>query len=387
MRWYTVDGHFWLLLWVLFSLQVTPVTAASPANKAEAKLQLKNLQKIIKHAKSTLHANSKRYNKAAKELIKVEKKVAQISFELRAVEKKLAKNGQQLVALKKQQKKLIRDKRSQKQALAKQIRAAYGSGKEEYIKLLLNQDDPAEFGRMLGYFEYLNKARSKEITQISNTFAELATVAIDIAEHKKSLSKLAKQGRLKINQLQHQQNKRQAIAKRWQIKVNQSDQRLSLLLANEKELQTIIDTVREAIEVYMPSENLVGLAKLKRKLRWPVKGKLVSKFGARRHQGQMRWKGVVIQVAEGKSVHSISSGRVVFSDWLRGYGLLMIVDHGKKYLTLYGHNQTLLKSVGDWIEPGEVISLAGNTGGQAKSALYFEIRYKNKPVNPALWCR
>ncbi len=377
----------WLILFLFLGFKNLDLQAAAAANKTEAKIQLKNLQKKIKKAKSTLHANSKRYDQAAKELIKVEKKVAKISSELRSVEKKLATNGERLDALRKQQKKLINDKRSQKLALAKQIRAAYGNGKEEYIKLLLNQNDPAEFGRMLGYFEYLNKARSQEIIQITETFSQLAQVAIDIAESKKKLSKLAKAGQIKIKELQQQQQKRKAIVKRWQLKVNQSDQRLTSLLANEKELQTIIDTVREAIEVYMPSENLVGLGKLKRKLRWPVKGKMASKFGTRRHLGQMRWKGVVIETSEGKPVHSISSGRVVFSDWLRGYGLLMIVDHGKKYMTLYGHNQTLLKTVGDWIEPGEVISLAGNTGGQSKSALYFEIRYKNKPVNPALWCR
>jgi len=375
------------LLVLMAGIQISSIYAATTTNKAEAKVQLKSLKKKIRKAKDTLQANSKRYNQAAKELIKIEKDVAKISSELRAVEKKLAKNGEELDDLKTQQKKLIKDKRSQKSALAKQIRAAYGNGKEEYIKLLLNQNDPAEFGRMLGYFEYLNKARSKEITQITATFTQLAKVAIEISESKKTLSKLAKQGQEKIKQLQVQQQKRKAIAKRWQLKVNQSDKRLSSLLANETELQSIIDTVREAIEVFMANENLLGLGKLKRKLRWPLKGKITSKFGTRRHLGQMRWKGVMIAAAEGKPVHAISSGRVVFSDWLRGYGLLMIVDHGKKYMTLYGHNQTLLKSVGDWIEPGEVISLAGNTGGQAKSALYFEIRYKNKPVNPALWCR
>jgi septal ring factor EnvC (AmiA/AmiB activator) len=363
------------------------VVAATTPSKAEAKIQLKDLKKKIRKAKDNLQANSKRYNQAALELIKVEKEIAKISSELRSVEKKLAATGERLDRLKKQQKTLLNDKRSQKLALAKQIRAAYGNGKEEYIKLLLNQDDPAEFGRMLGYFEYLNKARSREINQITKTFKELAQVATEIAESKKTLSKLAQDGQQKIAQLQQQQQKRKAIATRWQMKVNQSDKRLTSLLANEKELQTIIDTVREAIEVYMANENLQGLGRLKRKLRWPIKGKMTSKFGSKRHLGQMRWKGVLIEAAEGKPVHSISSGRVVFADWLRGYGLLMIVDHGKKYMTLYGHNQTLLKSVGDWIEPGEVISLVGNTGGQAKSALYFEVRYKNKPVNPALWCR
>ncbi len=376
---------------MLFSFNVVAASndnrASQPSNKAEAKIQLKNLQSKIKKAKNTLQANSKRYDKAANNLIKIEKKIAKISSELRSVNKNLALSGKKLEALKKQQKQLTKNKRTQKLALAKQIRAAYGNGKEEYLKLLLNQNDPAEFGRMLGYFEYLNKARSNEILQITQTFEKLSQVAIDIAERKKQLSSLAKTGKQKIAELEKQQFKRKKIAQKWQIKVTQSDQQLNSLLADEKELQTIIDTVREAIEVYMPGENLQGLGKLKRKLRWPVKGNLDARFGSRRHLGQMRWKGVLIATTEGKAVHSISSGRVVFADWLRGYGLLMIVDHGKKYLTLYGHNQTLLKNVGDWIEPGEVISLVGNTGGQSKSALYFEIRYKNKPMNPALWCR
>lgn len=361
--------------------------AAEPANKEQARAQLKQLQQKIFKAKTNLEANEKRYNRAAKELKEIEQNVAKLSADLRDIKKNLGAAGKELDSLKTQQRQLNRNKDTQKQALAKQIRSAYGNGKEEYIKLLLNQDDPAELGRMLAYFGYLNEARSQEIYQLNRTFEQLSQVAIDIGIRKRQLSAFAREAQEKISELEKQQQQRKKIALRWQQKVNTSDKRLSSLLADEKELQTIIDTVREAIEVFMKGERLQGLGKLKKKLRWPVKGKLQSRFGAQRHSGQMRWKGVMLAADEGKSVHSISSGRVVFADWLRGYGLMMIVDHGQKYLTLYGHNQTLLKKVGDWIEAGEVISLVGNTGGQAKAGLYFEIRYKNKPVNPARWCR
>ena len=360
--------------------------AEDAAEKEQAKLKLEQLQQKIRKAKNNLHTNKKRYNQAAKQLKNIEQNVANISAELRALKKKLAIAGKELDLLKIEQRQLNRNKVKQKKALAKQIRAAYGNGKEEYLKLLLNQDDPAEFGRMLGYFSYLNKARSKEINQLTKTVKRLTQIVVDIEKRKVQLSGLATKAQRKIVQLEKQQKKRKKVAQRWQKKVNSSGKRLSSLLADEKELETIIKTVREAIEVFMPGERLSGLSKLKKKLRWPVKGKIKSHFGKKRYSGRMRWKGVLLTAKEGNSVHSISSGRVVFADWLRGYGLMMIIDHGKKYLTLYGHNQTLLKKVGDWIEPGEVISLVGNTGGQETSALYFEIRYNNKPVNPALWC-
>ncbi len=355
--------------------------------KAEAQQQLKALQNKIRKARTHLQANKSRYSKAVNQLKNSEKAVAKVSASLEKLKRQLKVVSKKLDSLNIKKTQLFQNKIKQQQALAQQLRAAYASGNEEYLKLLLNQTDPFELSRMFAYFRYFNEARSNEISRLSETLASIKKVADDIAMQRVRLDQLLQQRQKQIAILDKKQRQRKKIADAWQSKVVTSDSRLSSLLANEKELQAIIDAVREAIEVFMPGERLTGLGKLKRKLRWPVAGKIIRSYGSSRHSGNMRWHGVLIKANEGKSVHAISSGRVVFSGWLRGYGLLMIIDHGKKYLTLYGHNQTLFKQVGDWVEPGEVISFVGNTGGQGKAALYFEMRYKNKPVNPAIWCR
>ena len=134
------------------------------------------------------------------------------------------------------------------------------------------------------------------------------------------------------------------------------------------------------------AENLVGLSKLKRKLSWPVKGRINHSFGSSK-QGYLKWKGVFLSAPIGREVKTIHNGTVLFSDWLKGYGLVTVVDHGDGYMSLYGHNQALLKSVGDRVEAGEPIALVGQSGGQANSGLYFEIRHTGIAVNPKLWCK
>lgn len=370
-----------------FSIEPGLAETTVKPSKAEAQRQLKALKNKIKKARTNLQANKSRYSNAVNQLKNIEKEVAIASAKLVKVKRQLKAVSKKLDSLNTRKTALFKNKLRQQKALAQQLRAAYGTGNEEYLKLLLNQTDPVELGRMLTYFSYLNEARSKEITALSETLTALKKVSVEIDQQRARLDRLLQQRQKQVAILDKKQRQRKKIADNWQSKVVSSDSRLSSLLANEKELQSIIDAVREAIEVFMPGELLKGLGRLKRKLRWPVAGKIIRKYGSSRHSGNMRWHGVLISAREGKSVHAISSGRVVFSDWLRGYGLLLIIDHGEKYLTLYGHNQTLLKQVGDWVEPGEVISLVGNTGGQGKAALYFEMRHKNKPVNPAFWCR
>lgn len=377
---------FWLLLVSCWTSLLFAAPEVKPS-KEQAQKQLQSLKIKIKQTRRSLLANKKRYNLEVNQLQQIEKKVAVASKKLRQVKMDLANTSTRLDLLKSRQKKLKKQKQNQKQVLGNQLRSAYGTGDEEYLKLILNQEDPQELSRMLGYFSYLNKARSRQIKALTDTLEKLAKNAKQIEQQSDKLTRLLKQRQARIEQLSSLQKQQQKIAGRWQQRVQSTNKKLANLKINEKELQAILDAVRKAIEVFMPGESLQGLGKLKRKLRWPVRGKITSKFGHLRSRGKLKWHGVFIQSQQGKAVHAISSGRVVFSDWLRGYGLLLILDHGDNYLTLYGHNQTLLKQTGDWVEPGEVISLVGNTGGQEKMGLYFEMRHKNKPVNPAIWCR
>ncbi len=361
--------------------------AIASQDKQQNQQKLKQLKQQIQKVKTRLNANKNRYNSAAQQLKTIEVKVAHTTGVLRQLQKKLKESKLEIDKLTRRETTLLKKKQQQQKVLSKQFRAAYGNGQEEYLKLLLNQDEPAELGRMLSYFKYLNAARSEEILKLSQTLQELSQLKLVIDKEHQNLVNLTQEQKNQVAQLSKQQSERKEIASHWQKKVRSADLQLNNLLADEKELQSIIEAVREIIEVFFPKESLIGLAKLKGKLRWPVVGKLINRYGSERYQGKMRWHGVMLKANEGRPVHAISTGQVVFSDWLRGYGLLTMVDHGKGYLSLYGHNQSLLKQVGDWVDPGEVIAYVGNTGGRATSSLYFEIRHHKKTVNPALWCK
>ncbi|WP_426369339.1 murein hydrolase activator EnvC family protein [Pseudocolwellia sp. HL-MZ7] len=197
----------------------------------------------------------------------------------------------------------------------------------------------------------------------------LDKITIDLIANKKSLEK----------------NKDKRTATLALIKKEQlsTEQQLNQLVAEEKSLKYTLEKIQTLAK---SSKKLNGLAKLKRKLKWPVAGKIVHSFGTQKH-GYIKWKGVLLRAKTGQQVKSIANGKVLFSDWLKGYGLVTIIDHGKGYMSLYGHNQTLLKKVGDYVEQGEPISLVGQSGGQSEPALYFEVRSSGQAQNPKLWCR
>ena len=161
----------------------------------------------------------------------------------------------------------------------------------------------------------------------------------------------------------------------------------SPLKRQEQEINRLFSRLIDNQQDITVFKNFTPFAKLKGKLNWPVHGDLLTQFGGNKPNTQLKWRGVVIDAAAGIQVHAISDGRVVFADWFRNLGLLIIIDHGDQYMSLYGYNQSLLKKTGDWVLPGEAIAFAGDSGGQLRSGVYFEIRHSGTPVNPKKWCR
>ena len=160
------------------------------------------------------------------------------------------------------------------------------------------------------------------------------------------------------------------------------------MLANEKQLERVLNVITESMpEILTEPGEHKAFASLKGKLYWPALGTVRALFGKPRKVAKIKWNGVIIKARRGNNVRAISHGRVAYADWLRGYGLLIIIDHGDGYMSLYGHNEDIRKETGDWVEEGEIIGSVGNTGGQAKTGLYFEIRHNGKPTNPKIWCR
>lgn len=270
------------------------------------------------------------------------------------------------------------------EALGEQVRAAHMSGGQERIKLLLNQRDPATLGRLLQYYQYFNDFRAENIETVSQRIDELSVLRSQVAAEEARLSTLAKQRYDELTQLNTAQEKRQELLASLRSRMAGEEREIEQLAAQEKDLARLIDELTSILSDY-PIRSESPFSEHKGKLTWPVAGTLLHDFGQPRVSDQVKWNGVVLAAPRGREVRAVYHGRVVFSDWLSGLGLLVIVDHGEGYMTLYGYNETTLKTAGDWVAPGDVIATVGDSGGQARASLYFELRRGTTPLNPRQW--
>lgn len=380
-------NFFIILLLALLTSLTSPYLIAyqSSVEDEKAKQELVELKSRIKTLQSSLVKTQKKQSNALKNLRTTEKKIATASNILRSTLTQLKSKQRALAKLNRQQKTLEIDKQKQKQALAEQLKSAYVNGKQEYLKLLLNQQDPDELGRMLVYYDYMNKARTVQVNALQKTLNSLNNIDLEISKEIKKLNVLKRSKENETKQLLRLQSKRKELVAKLTSEVTLKSDALTELEINAQELQALIDSVRETIDSMDFSQPLNGLKNFRGKLNWPVKDNKIRNFGSK-NQGQ-KSSGILISGEEGEEINAIHYGRVVYSDWLRGFGLLLIVDHGKGYLSLYGYNQALYKDVGDWVEEGEAIATLGQSGGQKVSALYFELRRNGKPINPKRWFR
>ena len=357
------------------------------ATRHAKEAELLQLRERIASLRGELSKVRNRYDSLREELRGVEQAVARISQELRDLDDRLVAQSRRLGALQKRRSDLEASIAQQRRYLEQQIRAAYAMGRQEYLKILLNQEDPATLGRALTYYDYLNRARSERITSLLGTVQQLEQVQHEIEAETVQLERLREQQRLRKVELEKNQTTRGALLAELEQELNSKDRRLKGLLADEKELESLILALAQALED-IPAEpgNHKPFAQMRGKLPWPVRGRIVERFGSER-LGSLRWQGVVLSAKEGLPVRAVSHGRVAYADWLRGYGYLLILDHGDGYMSLYGHNQSLHKDVGDWVTAGETIASIGSSGGNERSGVYFEIRRDGKPQDPTRWCR
>jgi septal ring factor EnvC (AmiA/AmiB activator) len=257
-------------------------------------------------------------------------------------------------------------------SLAAQVRAAYMSGNQEKLKLLLNQRDPATLGRVIN------------IDTVSARIRELAELRSQVAAEEARLSDLAKSQRQTLAGLSEAQDQRATFLAALKTKLAAEGREIDRLAAQEKDLARLIAELTSILSDY-PISSEEPFGEHRGRLTWPVAGTLLQDFGQPRVGGKLTWNGVVLAAPRGREVRSVYHGRIAFADWLAGLGLLVIVDHGDSYMTLYGYNETIVKNAGDWVAPGDVIATVGDSGGQAQPALYFEIRKGKQPVNPRRW--
>lgn len=369
--------------WVAICYAVISVLFAVPVFAQEdEEARLAELQAELKARQATLAANKADAGELQSALKQSELEIAKVATALNTTTVSLAENKQQQASLAKEQSELKKAIVQQQSMLASQLRSAFMAGNYDYAKMLFYQDEASTFERVLTYYQYLSKARLKEITRFRDNVARLEEVTAEIAQKGEELVTLLGQQKQQRDVLvTRQQDREQTLAKLNQ-KIASDAAKVGELKQNEEALVRAIEEARRRAE--QASVELAGLSEYKGKLLVPAKGRVRQLFGSRR-QGQVRWKGIIIEGSEGSSVRAVSHGRVLYSDWLRGFGLVTIIDHGDGFMSVYGHNQALLKQAGDAVADGETIALVGQSGGQSYPNLYFEIRHKGKALNPSSW--
>ena len=274
--------------------------------------------------------------------------------------------------------------------LATQMRAAYMIGREEPLKLLLTQKEPARAGRMFAYYSYFGRARAAQIAQIDANVSRVDALDVELRTEEMRLADLEARQREEVARLEASRQQRKTVVADLRTEARSRVATLERLRAQQSSLESLLRQLRRTIERFpserLPSDDGRAFARLRGKLAWPVGGRVVARFGETR-AGGLKWDGVLIATERGSPVRSVYRGRVIYADWLAGLGLLVIVDHGEGYLSLYGHNEQILKSVGDGVTAGEPLATAGDTGGRTRPELYFEIRRGGRPVDPRAWFR
>lgn len=268
--------------------------------------------------------------------------------------------------------------------LGAQVVAAYSSGEQERIKLLLNQHDPATLGRLMTYYRYMSEYRGENIAAVNDMIAELTALRRQVGNEESRLAGLARARLAELAELNEAQGRRSGLLISLKERIAEDGSEIERLAAEEKDLTRLIAELTAILSDY-PITSEEQFSQLKGRLTWPIAGRLVHDFGQPRAGSEVKWNGVVLAAPRGREVRAVYHGRVIFADWLAGMGLLVIVDHGEGYMSLYGYNEATLKSAGDWVAPGDVIATVGDSGGQAQAGLYFEIRQGTKPVNPRTW--
>jgi len=359
----------------------------------QAGAELSELRTRIDALQVQLKASRAQESDLAQQVREVEQRIGKLNAGVREVEAQVRAGEQQLDALQGRYAESIAKLELERRELAKQLRAAYLLGRQEQVKLALNQEDPARFGRMLVYYRYLNQARLTRIQAFEAALTEIDVLQQQIDAQRATLAETQERQAAEVAVLDEERQRRATLLGALQTEIRAKGGELSQMQKDEKRLgQLIKDLQRALAEVVAPKDVSKDdaprrpFAKLKRKLPWPVTGKLAAGFGDRREVGDLRWRGAFITASANRDVRAVAHGRVVFADWLRGFGLLIIIDHGDEYMTLYGHNQALYKAVGERVVPGDVVASVGDTGGMDRSGVYFELRHKGEPQNPQNWC-
>ncbi|MFQ6021355.1 MAG: murein hydrolase activator EnvC family protein [Acidiferrobacterales bacterium] len=357
-----------------------------PTAKQEARLE--QLRARIRALKAQLDETVDKRDAHRVERRELESQIGKLISNLRQLGTRLESQTDELRGLERRRTRAQANLRSQKAGLEQQVRAVYAMGRQGYAKMLLNQDDPAAVSRILVYYRYLNQERLAQIGRIKSALVTLRTVEHDIHTQRRELETLRAAQLERKRRLQAKRARRAEVLALLERQVDDQTAEITRLRQDEQRLERLLDQLQDYLaDVPRTPGQATRFQDHKGKLPLPAHGRVLARFGTAKNSGRLRWKGVFLSGRLGQDVISVARGRVAFADWLRGFGLLLILEHGDGYMTLYGHNQSLYAQVGDWVEAGQVIASMGNTGDARQPGVYFEIRKKGHPQDPLKWCR
>ncbi|MEX2473845.1 murein hydrolase activator EnvC [Marinobacter sp.] len=319
------------------------------------------------------------------QLAEIEQEVGRLTRERRDLRRQAEEQQQRLKALEKQETDLTRTLDSQRESLKKQIRAAWMEGDAPAVKVLLNEIDPDKIARTMTYYEYLSRDTVRRLEVFNDNLRQLRETRQDVQATRVRLGKLEQDVEERQDQLAASREQRKQTLAALDAEISDRKGERQDLTADRERLEKLLREVEEAIASIPSPNDSKPFKSLRNKLPWPTRGKVFSNFGDGYAEGKMRRNGLMMNTSEEADIKAVHYGRVVFANWLRGFGLMTIVDHGDGYMTLYGHSSSLFTSPGDWVDAGETLAAAGRTGGTSDPALYFEIRHNGKPVNPRSW--
>lgn len=371
------------LLCVLLVALATTTGAVRGAERTRAEADLKAVQSQIEKVRQQVRKNAVERDRLARDLANAEGSLTRTRTELERLRQERGAREQARAKLAAERRQHEARLARSREALAAQVRAAYQTGPREPLKLLLNQQDPGQIGRTFAYYGYFGRARAAQLDTINAEIAKIDEDDSKIAAEDEELKRLEGARKAQLEDLEDARRQRSKVLAELTAEGRDREQSLKRLQNQQAALEKLLKDLDRALQDF-PVDSNDAFAKLRGQLAWPVPGKLAARFGEVR-AGGVKWNGLLVATERGTPVRAIYHGRVAYADVLPGLGLLLIVDHGNGYLSLYGHNDRLYKAAGAEVKAGETIAAAGDTGGRAQTELYFEIRRAGKPVDPAPW--
>lgn len=368
---------------ILLLLTHTPIVSA----KVDSKQQLQAVKTEIQSLSKNVEKNKASKAELFKQLEQQSRTVSDLNESLLELKQKISLQAITLKKLEQQLQKQQVSHSEQLAALNQQIRTSFIHGQPSFLKVLLNQQNPAKLSRSTTYFHYFHQARQQQVTNINKQLSNLTADQLELFSAQKQQQQLYEQQQQRQQSLRTHTQQRQATLKLLEAKITDQDSRLSLLHEQEKSLHSLLNSLNKPVSntanKIVPNHS--PFAKRVGSLSWPLKGKVLARYGSSRNVGKLTWQGILISAPTGNDIVAAAPGKIVFADWLRGFGLLVIIDHGDQYMTLYGNNETLLRKVGEMVTTGDLIAQSGDKGMRQHAGLYFEIRHKGNPTNPLKW--